>query len=720
MAIIYTYPIKLTPASSNDLIIISDSADSNNTKQIRVAQLPGGSSSGVTDVTGGENGGVTVVSSNGDGTGSITLSINGTSTTNLGGIRLGFVKDAANRNYPLLATANPDYKGYVSIDVMTGSSLASGGLPGLVPSSLAGDQAKFLRADGTWATATGVNVVANPAAGGDVALTALTVGNINYNVGTVTSVAVTSPLTTTVTTGGVANSPIISTGTIGIPAASSISDGYILKQDWNTFNNKQEDLVSGTTIKTIDNVSILGEGNITTSASGVTNITTNSGGGVSTGQAITLQSSQNGAVTIQAFSFGGNTNIGYVPSFTGEDSSNSFLRADGIWSNPSSSQVSSFTNTNGTFISAATVNSAATGAVTIGSIDLSATGIGASDKVKLTQFLRADNTWAIPNSNTGISSITRDNLVQGAVTFTGAGVSQTGNTFTFSGGGGAVDSVTTTNGTFINLTPASAATGAVTVTADLSATGAASSSTFLRGDNQWAAPSGSREVTNEGATLNTVPLFDATEAAGSEVGIGDSLMTESQGGAVGALIQQMAISGQNVRGPNSDCGVLKLINTDTTQNDSVVLSVCSANTFSEEPSVNPVFIAFKTNTEAVQTGGIKAISSTEPQFFTGSDYRLKQNIKDYKKGLYNISNLRPVTYQMKSHPEETLKGFIAHEVQEYIPSAVDGVKDGVDENGKDVVQTLSKGAFMTDVVSAIKELKNEIDSLRAEIKSLKK
>ena len=116
MAIIYTYPIKLTPASSNDLIIISDSADSNNTKQIRVAQLPGGSSSGV--------------SSNGDGTGSITLSINGTSTTNLGGIRLGFVKDAANRNYPLLATANPDYKGYVSIDVMTGSSLASGGLPG--------------------------------------------------------------------------------------------------------------------------------------------------------------------------------------------------------------------------------------------------------------------------------------------------------------------------------------------------------------------------------------------------------------------------------------------------------------------------------------------------------------------------------------------------------------------------------------------------------------
>lgn len=287
------------------------------------------------------------------------------------------------------------------------------------------------------------------------------------------------------------------------------------------------------------------------------------------------------------------------------------------------------------------------------------------------------------------------------------------------GGGGAVDSVTTTNGVFIDLTPTSAATGAVTVTADLSATGSPSSTTFLRGDNQWAAPSGSREVTNEGATVNTVPLFDGTEAAGSEVGIGDSLMTESQGGAVGALIQQMAISGQNIREQNSDCGVLKLINTDTTQVDSFVLNICSARTFTSTENTAK-FVSFKTNLEVVSTGGIHAVATNEADFFVSSDYRLKQNIKDYKEGLHNISNLRPVTYQMKSHPEETLKGFIAHEVQEYIPSAVSGVKDGVDKNGKDVMQTLSKGVFMTDVVSAIKELKSEVDSLKAEIKSLQK
>ena len=55
--------------------------------------------------------------------------------------------------------------------------------------------------------------------------------------------------------------------------------------------------------------------------------------------------------------------------------------------------VSSFTNSNGTFISAATENNAATGAVSTGVIDLSATGTPSS-----TTFLRGDNTWAEPSS----------------------------------------------------------------------------------------------------------------------------------------------------------------------------------------------------------------------------------------------------------------------------------------------------------------------------------
>jgi hypothetical protein len=54
-----------------------------------------------------------------------------------------------------------------------------------------------------------------------------------------------------------------------------------------------------------------------------------------------------------------------------------------------------------------------------------------------------------------------------------------------------VETVTTTDGTYIDLTPNTATDGNVTVTADLSAQGTADSTTFLRGDNVWATPSGS-------------------------------------------------------------------------------------------------------------------------------------------------------------------------------------------------------------------------------------
>jgi len=60
--------------------------------------------------------------------------------------------------------------------------------------------------------------------------------------------------------------------------------------------------------------------------------------------------------------------------------------------------VSSFTNTNGTFISAGTANSAATGAVTMGTIDLSASN--GSSATTATRFLSKDNEWAIPTYTT--------------------------------------------------------------------------------------------------------------------------------------------------------------------------------------------------------------------------------------------------------------------------------------------------------------------------------
>jgi hypothetical protein len=71
--------------------------------------------------------------------------------------------------------------------------------------------------------------------------------------GTVTSIATTSPIL-----GGT----ITTSGTISIQQADASKDGYISVTDWNKFNDKQEALVSGSNIKTVNSETLLGSGNV--------------------------------------------------------------------------------------------------------------------------------------------------------------------------------------------------------------------------------------------------------------------------------------------------------------------------------------------------------------------------------------------------------------------------------------------------------------------------
>ncbi len=85
--------------------------------------------------------------------------------------------------------------------------------------------------------------------------------------------------------------------------------------------------------------------------------------------------------------------------------------------------------------------------------------------------------------------------------------------------GGGVTSLTTTDGTFIDLTPNSATTGAVTVTADLSATGTPDATKYLRGDNAWEPISAipgtyTFEVEGDGGVARQVNSNDTLELLG--------------------------------------------------------------------------------------------------------------------------------------------------------------------------------------------------------------
>jgi hypothetical protein len=79
------------------------------------------------------------------------------------------------------------------------------------------------------------------------------------------------------------------THTFNLPTASASNRGALSSADWSNFNGKQDALVSGTNIKTINSTSLLGAGNITIASLGVYKNTTD--GAASSGTANTLSSS---------------------------------------------------------------------------------------------------------------------------------------------------------------------------------------------------------------------------------------------------------------------------------------------------------------------------------------------------------------------------------------------------------------------------------------------
>jgi hypothetical protein len=106
--------------------------------------------------------------------------------------------------------------------------------------------------------------------------TAITI-NATGTGGTVTSVAaLTLGTTGTDLSSTVANGTTTPVITLNVPTASAANRGALSSTDWSTFNGKQAALVSGTNIKTVGGVTLLGSGDVGTigTAYGGTGLTT--------------------------------------------------------------------------------------------------------------------------------------------------------------------------------------------------------------------------------------------------------------------------------------------------------------------------------------------------------------------------------------------------------------------------------------------------------------
>ena len=104
------------------------------------------------------------------------------------------------------------------------------------------------------------------------------------------------------------------------------------------------------------------------------------------------------------------------------------------------------------------------------------------------------------------------------------------------------------------------------------------------------------------------------------------------------------------------------------------------------------------------TVGSISVTTSMTSYNITSDYRLKQDLKLIN-GIDLINKINVYNYEWKSD-KTRMDGVLAHELQEVLPYAVTGVKDG------EQMQSVDYSKIVPVMIQAIKDLKSELDTLK--------
>ena len=101
-----------------------------------------------------------------------------------------------------------------------------------------------------------------------------------------------------------------------------------------------------------------------------------------------------------------------------------------------------------------------------------------------------------------------------------------------------------------------------------------------------------------------------------------------------------------------------------------------------------------------------------------SDYRLKENVVAISDGISRLKSLKPSRFNFKVTPDETVDGFLAHEVMSIVPQAVSGTKDAVDSDGKPIHQSMDSAKLVPLLTAALQEAVAKIEVLETKVAAL--
>ena len=122
-----------------------------------------------------------------------------------------------------------------------------------------------------------------------------------------------------------------------------------------------------------------------------------------------------------------------------------------------------------------------------------------------------------------------------------------------------------------------------------------------------------------------------------------------------------------------------------------------------------------------QTGtivGTITYGASSTAYNTTSDYRLKENVASLTGAADRLAQIPVHRFNFIADPDTTVDGFLAHEVQAFVPEAVTGEKDAVDKDGKPVHQGIDQSKLVPLLTAALQEAPQKIDALETRISAL--
>ena len=96
-----------------------------------------------------------------------------------------------------------------------------------------------------------------------------------------------------------------------------------------------------------------------------------------------------------------------------------------------------------------------------------------------------------------------------------------------------------------------------------------------------------------------------------------------------------------------------------------------------------------------------------------SDARIKTVTGEYEAGLDEVLQLRPVTYVYKSGVDREFVGFVAQDLEQIMPSMVSQQKGLIDGEEVSDLRTVDTSELVFALVNCVKQLKVEIEALKA-------